>query len=195
MESLLNGLTVRAGGFPAHTTFLEYLRSGGLTDPKEGCAEGGGSQRAFRGFGGPRGMLVMEDILDRLARTLYRQGWEAHSGQPVKDAGRGARIWEEVRRSSDFAARRRAIVKFGISFPAAFFNQAGALVLYSEAAFKAGRGRKTSGLILRKNGAAIGGVQVSHGGTEMGQGLYTRLRQVAATLAGPAALPAGAAHL
>jgi xanthine dehydrogenase large subunit len=150
------------------------------------------SQTAFRGFGGPQGMLVIEDVLDRIARTLglppetvrernfYREGHSTHYGQPVQGADRIARIWQEVKQSSDFAARRAAIarfnrshpytrrgiaitpVKFGISFTATLFNQAGALVL-----------------IYRD-----GSVQVSHGGTEMGQGLYTKIRQIAAAALG-----------
>jgi xanthine dehydrogenase large subunit len=145
------------------------------------------SQTAFRGFGGPQGMLAIEDILDRVARTLalppevvrernfYREGQETHYGQMVKDAARIGTIWDELKRSSDFEARRRAIeefnraqphkrrgiaitpVKFGISFTATLFNQAGALVL-----------------VYRD-----GSVQVTHGGTEMGQGLYTKIRQIA----------------
>ena len=63
------------------------------------------SQTAFRGFGGPQGMIVIEDILDRIARTLdlaphvvrernfYREGDATHYGQPVKDAARIERIW------------------------------------------------------------------------------------------------------
>jgi len=150
------------------------------------------SQTAFRGFGGPQGMLAIEDILDRIARTLhlppelvrernfYREGDMTHYGQPVKDAARIERIWHELKLSSDFAARRRAIddfnrthpytrrgiaitpVKFGISFTATLFNQAGALVL-----------------VYRD-----GSVQVAHGGTEMGQGLATKIRQVAAASLG-----------
>jgi len=146
------------------------------------------SQTAFRGFGGPQGMLVIEDILDRVARTLelppevvrernfYREGHTTHYGQPVKDASRMARIWERLAETSDFAARRAAVrrfnaqhahakrglgmtpVKFGISFTATFYNQGGALVL-----------------IYRD-----GSVQVNHGGTEMGQGLHTKIRQIAA---------------
>lgn len=146
------------------------------------------SQTAFRGFGGPQGMLVIEDILDRIARTLglppevvrernfYREGDVTHYSQPVKDASRVSRIWEELKDSSEFAARRMAIadfnakhphtkrgiaitpVKFGISFTATLFNQAGAMVL-----------------IYRD-----GSVQVNHGGTEMGQGLQTKILQVAA---------------
>jgi xanthine dehydrogenase large subunit len=146
------------------------------------------SHTAFRGFGGPQGMLVIEDILDRIARTLdiaphlvrernfYREGDETHYGQQVRDAARIERIWSELKASSDFEHRRDAQfafnarsehkkrglaitpVKFGISFTTAFFNQAGALVL------------------IYKDGS----VQVNHGGTEMGQGLHTKMLQVAA---------------
>jgi len=146
------------------------------------------SHTAFRGFGGPQGMLFIEEVLDRIARHLnlaphvvrernfYRPGDETHYGQPVKDAERIERIWSELKTSSDYAARLAAIsqhnaahphdkrglsitpVKFGISFTTTFFNQAGALVL-----------------IYRD-----GSVQVNHGGTEMGQGLHTKMLQVAA---------------
>ena len=146
------------------------------------------SQTAFRGFGGPQGMVVIEEILDQAARRLslppdavrernfYREGDHTHYGQSVKDAGRIERIWRQLKASSEFDRRRREIerfneqsvhykrglaitpVKFGISFTATFFNQAGALVL-----------------IYRD-----GSVQVNHGGTEMGQGLHTKIQQIAA---------------
>ncbi|HEY6971396.1 MAG TPA: xanthine dehydrogenase molybdopterin binding subunit [Candidatus Angelobacter sp.] len=146
------------------------------------------SQTAFRGFGGPQGMVVIEDVLDRIARTLglppevvrernfYREGQSTHYGQPVKEAERIPRIWNQLKESSDLTSRRREIerwnsahphckrgiamtpVKFGISFTATMFNQAGALVL------------------IYKDGS----VQVNHGGTEMGQGLHTKIRQIAA---------------
>jgi xanthine dehydrogenase large subunit len=146
------------------------------------------SQTAFRGFGGPQGMLVIEDIMDRVARALgrrpdavrernfYREGDVTHYGQQVKDAARIQRIWDELKRSSDFEKRllethsfnatheftKRGLaitpVKFGISFTATFFNQAGALVL-----------------IYRD-----GSVQVNHGGAEMGQGLHTKILRIAA---------------
>ncbi|MEM9192169.1 MAG: xanthine dehydrogenase molybdopterin binding subunit [Myxococcota bacterium] len=146
------------------------------------------SQTAFRGFGGPQGMVVIEEILDHGARmlglaphvvrekNLYREGDRAHYGQPIKDAGRIGRIWSELKESSDFQDRWDAVehfnaaepdrkrglamtpVKFGISFTTAFFNQAGALVL-----------------VYRD-----GSVQVNHGGTEMGQGLHTKIQQIAA---------------
>ena len=150
------------------------------------------SHTAFRGFGGPQGMVAIEEILDRIARTLalppemvrarnfYAPGDTTHYGQPVHDAGRILRIWSKLRASADFGERRREIdafnarspglkrglaitpVKFGISFTTAFYNQAGALVL------------------IYKDGS----VQVNHGGTEMGQGLHTKILQVAADALG-----------
>jgi xanthine dehydrogenase large subunit len=146
------------------------------------------SHTAFRGFGGPQGMLVIEEIADRVARTLdlpphvvrarnfYRPGDTTHYGQVVRDPERIARIWDELSASSSFDARWREAeafnagsphvkrglaitpVKFGISFTTSYYNQAGALVL------------------VYKDGS----VQVNHGGTEMGQGLHTKVRQIAA---------------
>ena len=152
------------------------------------CRTNAVSHTAFRGFGGPQGMLIIEEILDRIARRLslppnvvrernfYRSGDQTHYGQPVKDAERIQRIWSELKASSQFSARLAEVerfnashvhdkrglaitpVKFGISFTTTFFNQAGALVL------------------IYKDGS----VQVNHGGTEMGQGLHTKMLQVAA---------------
>lgn len=150
------------------------------------------SQTAFRGFGGPQGMIVIEEVMDRIARALdlpphvvrernlYREGDSAHYGQSIKDPGRLGTIWSSLSKSADYEARFAEIeafnrahphrkrglaltpVKFGISFTTAFFNQAGALVLLY----------------------ADGSVQVSHGGTEMGQGLHTKMLQVAADALG-----------
>ncbi len=146
------------------------------------------SQTAFRGFGGPQGMLVIEEVLAQAAqrlglpadlvreRNLYRPGDATHYGQAVDGAERLHTIWARVKETSAFALRQGEVasfnrshphtkrglaitpVKFGISFTATFFNQAGALVL-----------------IYRD-----GSVQVNHGGTEMGQGLFTKIQQVAA---------------
>ena len=109
-------------------------------------------------------------------RNLYRDGDDTHYGQPVRDAGRIDDDLEQLKTTSRFddaAPRSRAStprtrtskrglaitpVKFGISFTATFFNQAGALVL-----------------VYRD-----GSVQVNHGGTEMGQGLFTKIQQIAA---------------
>ena len=78
------------------------------------------SQTAFRGFGGPQGMLVLEDILGRCApllglaaaelrrRNFYREGQATPYGQPVRHAERLRTTWQQVLDSSDFAARSRA---------------------------------------------------------------------------------------
>jgi xanthine dehydrogenase large subunit len=146
------------------------------------------SQTAFRGFGGPQGMLVIEELMSLTARALnlppdvvrernfYRQGDTTHYGEPVRDAGRIEMIWHALKASSRFTERRADVasfnarsvhhkrglaitpVKFGISFTATFYNQAGAVVL-----------------VYRD-----GSVQVNHGGTEMGQGLFTKIQQIAA---------------
>lgn len=146
------------------------------------------SHTAFRGFGGPQGMIMIEEAIDRVARALgiapdvvrernfYRPGQTTHYEQEVGDAERIRRIWDDLKGSSEHDSRRAAMfafnasspnrkrglaitpVKFGISFTATFYNQAGALVL-----------------VYRD-----GSVQVNHGGTEMGQGLHTKMQQVAA---------------
>jgi xanthine dehydrogenase large subunit len=145
------------------------------------------SHTAFRGFGGPQGMVVIEEVMDRIARTLslsphvvrernfYHEGGITPYGQTVRDPERVQRIWDELKKSSEFDSRWREIeefnsthehtkrglaftpVKFGISFTTAFFNQGGSLVLVYQ----------------------DGSVQVNHGGTEMGQGLHTKVLQIA----------------
>ena len=150
------------------------------------------SQTAFRGFGGPQGMLVIEDILGRCApamgidpgelrrRNFYVEGQATPYGQPVRHAERLFAVWDQVTENSSLAVRRAEIdrwnadrrhrkrglaitpVKFGISFNLTAFNQAGALVhVYKD-----------------------GSVLINHGGTEMGQGLHTKMMQVAATAFG-----------
>ncbi len=147
------------------------------------------SNTAFRGFGGPQGALVTEVVLDTIARHLRRDPLEVRRvnfygtadrrhtpyGQAVVDNVL-APLTDELLASSDHAARRAAVaaynaaspvlkkglaltpVKFGISFNVNHYNQAGALVhVYLD-----------------------GSVLVNHGGTEMGQGLNTKVAQVVA---------------
>ncbi|CAI7828132.1 unnamed protein product [Closterium sp. NIES-54] len=149
------------------------------------------SNTAFRGFGGPQGMMVMESAIDHVARTLGKsaeeirflnlqpEGYTLHFGQPLTHNPMH-RIWTQLLRSSSFVSRRTDIdtynstsrwrkkglamipTKFGISFTAKFLNQGGALVhVYTD-----------------------GTVLVTHGGVEMGQGLHTKCAQIAAQTLG-----------
>ena len=147
------------------------------------------SNTAFRGFGGPQGMFAIEHVIDEIARHLaidpldvrranlygIDERNETPYGQTVEDNVIGA-IIDELETSADYRQRRNAIsawndanpilkrgialtpVKFGISFTATHLNQAGALLhIYTD-----------------------GTVQLNHGGTEMGQGLNTKVAQVVA---------------
>ncbi len=146
------------------------------------------SATAFRGFGGPQGMLVIERVMDAVALHLgldslevrranfYRPGRDVTPyGMTVEDFV-ADRIVDELRVSSDYDRRRAAIqtfnaehpylrrgialtpVKFGISFTTSHLNQAGALIhLYTD-----------------------GSIHLNHGGTEMGQGLNTKVAQIVA---------------
>ena len=147
------------------------------------------SNTAFRGFGGPQGAIAIEVILDSVARALGRDPLEVRRanfygvaernvtpyGQTVEDNILEPLV-DRLVESSAYAARREAAarfnaaspvlkkglaltpVKFGISFNVVHLNQAGALVhVYTD-----------------------GSVLVNHGGTEMGQGLNTKVAQVVA---------------
>ena len=173
------------------------------------CRTHTASNTAFRGFGGPQGMFIIEHAIDCIAHKLgldpldvrrinyygIRSAGGAtagsastssasrmqpprnqtHYGQTVDDNILDA-ITDQLEASSDYRARRAALrtqnahspiikrgialtpVKFGISFNATHFNQAGALVhIYKD-----------------------GSVLLNHGGTEMGQGLFTKVAQVVA---------------
>ncbi len=147
------------------------------------------SNTAFRGFGGPQGAIVTEVILDSIARRLGKDpldvrrinfyGTSERNVTPYAQTVTDNIIDEltaELETSSDYRARREQIardnaaspvlkrglaltpVKFGISFIVKQFNQAGALVhIYTD-----------------------GSILVNHGGTEMGQGLNTKVAQVVA---------------
>jgi len=147
------------------------------------------SNTAFRGFGGPQGALAIEVILDSIARQLGHDPLAVRQANFYGTSSQNVTPYEQVvedniiaplvaqlARRCDYTARRAAIaahnatspvlqrglaltpVKFGISFNVAHFNQAGALVhVYAD-----------------------GSVLVNHGGTEMGQGLNTKVAQVVA---------------
>ena len=146
------------------------------------------SNTAFRGFGGPQGAIAIEAILDSIARRLGNDALDVRRANfyvgndqqtPYEQVVEDNVIHElvaELEATSDYRARREAVnafnaassvlkkglaltpAKFGISFNVAHFNQAGALVhVYND-----------------------GSILVNHGGTEMGQGLNTKVAQVVA---------------
>ncbi|TYL47615.1 xanthine dehydrogenase molybdopterin binding subunit [Marinomonas sp. IMCC 4694] len=146
------------------------------------------SNTAFRGFGGPKGVILAENVIEEIACAVgkdaldirklncYQAGKDTTPyGQKIDDDVLFTLI-EELEISSDYRARRKAIqtfnaqnpfvkkglaltpVKFGISFTSKHLNQGGALVhVYTD-----------------------GSVHISHGGTEMGQGLFTKVAQIVA---------------
>ena len=145
------------------------------------------SNTAFRGFGGPQGMFIaetyIEEIADRLSMSverlreinMYKPHEITHFNQELKD-WHVPLMYEQVMTESSYSARRDAVTafnaahkwkkhglalvptKFGISFTALFLNQAGALVhIYHD-----------------------GSILLAHGGTEMGQGLHTKMIMIAA---------------
>lgn len=151
------------------------------------------SNTAFRGFGGPQGMVGMEHVIEEIARHLGKDPLAVRKvnlygvnernvtpyGMTVED-NILHELMPQLEARVDYPARRRAVreynarnrylkkglaltpVKFGISFTAKHLNQAGALVLvYLD-----------------------GSIQLNHGGTEMGQGLHTKVSQVVAEIFG-----------
>ncbi|MCC5965161.1 MAG: xanthine dehydrogenase molybdopterin binding subunit [Natronohydrobacter sp.] len=146
------------------------------------------SNTAFRGFGGPQGVIAAERMIEEVAYALgrdpleirranfYREGCDITPYHQQVTDNILNRLVDELETSAGYQARRRKVlefnekngiirkgialtpVKFGISFTATWYNQAGALVhVYSD-----------------------GSIHLNHGGTEMGQGLYTKVAQVVA---------------
>lgn len=146
------------------------------------------SATAFRGFGGPQGMLAIERVCDAVAarlgvdpllvrmRNLYGPGRDVTPYGMTLEDNIAPQLVARLAQTSGYEARREAIaaynaaspvlkkgialtpVKFGISFTTTHLNQAGALVhVYAD-----------------------GSIQVNHGGTEMGQGLYIKVAQIVA---------------
>jgi xanthine dehydrogenase large subunit len=147
------------------------------------------SNTAFRGFGGPQGMVGIEHVIDEIARHLHIDPLTVRKRNFYGKRDRNitpyhmtvedniiAELVVELEREAGYSARRRQVslfnaanpwvkrglaltpVKFGISFTLTHMNQAGALVhVYTD-----------------------GSVQLNHGGTEMGQGLYIKVAQIVA---------------
>ena len=147
------------------------------------------SNTAFRGFGGPQGVIAAERMIEEIAFATGKDPLDIRKANFYGDDGRNltpyhqevndniiGRLIDELEDSADYRARRKSIedfnatsaiikkgialtpVKFGISFTATWYNQAGALIhVYND-----------------------GSIHLNHGGTEMGQGLNTKVSQVVA---------------
>ena len=170
-----------------HCDNCYFLENVAITSHR--CRTNTVSNTAFRGFGGPQGMMAVETVIDEIARHLgrdplairrrnfYGRGKRSVTpyGMKVTDNIIGD-IVDALETSADYGARRRAIdgfnatspvlkkglaltpVKFGISFTASHYNQAGALIhVYTD-----------------------GSIHLNHGGTEMGQGLFLKVAQIVA---------------
>lgn len=170
-----------------------FLKNARITSYR--CRTNTVSDTAFRGFGGPQGMLAAEEVIDNIARILKKDPLDVrmrnlydtkdklenrcttHYGMTVEDNILHD-LLPALEKSSDYRARRQQIetfnadskilkkgialtpVKFGISFTLTMLNQAGALVhVYKD-----------------------GSIQLNHGGTEMGQGLHTKVAQLVANV-------------
>ncbi len=170
-----------------HSDNAYYL--GNATINGHRCKTNTASNTAYRGFGGPQGMVAIEEIMDAVARKLGKDPLEVRKlnyyGKDERNVTHYHQTVEhnvihemtaELEESSEYAKRRRDIiefnkkspvlkkglaltpVKFGISFTATFLNQAGALIhIYTD-----------------------GSIHLNHGGTEMGQGLNTKVAQIVA---------------
>ena len=170
-----------------HTDNAYYLSDVEIASYR--CRTNTQSHTAFRGFGGPQGVIVIEAILGDIARQLGIDAFDVRMRNLYGVEERNTTHYQmkvednilhplltQLEQTSRYRSRRAEIdswnatspvikrgiamtpVKFGISFTATFFNQAGALVhVFTD-----------------------GSVQVNHGGTEMGQGLHTKISQIVA---------------
>ena len=181
----LSGAIVDRAMFHADNAY--YL--GNATINGHRCKTNTASNTAYRGFGGPQGMVAIEEVMDVIARHLGKDPLDVRKlnyyGKTERNVTHYHQTVEhnvihemtaELEQSCEYAKRREAIrafnatspvlkkglaltpVKFGISFTSSFLNQAGALIhIYTD-----------------------GSIHLNHGGTEMGQGLNTKVAQIVA---------------
>lgn len=149
------------------------------------------SNTAFRGFGGPQGVIVAERIIEEIAyatgqdtlavrkANLYRDGQPTPYHQPVEDMIL-PRLFDELEASCDYAARRRAVLDFN-----ARMDAAGSPIRRGIALTPVKFGISFTATHFNQAGALVhvytdGSIQLNHGGCEMGQGLHTKIAQVVA---------------
>ena len=178
----------RAMAHADNAYFLENVRV-----ESRRCFTNKPSNTAFRGFGGPQGMVGIEEVIEQIARSLGKDplavrkinfyGIDARNvtpyGMTVEDNILDELV-EELEQRIDYAARRRTIDRFNASHP--YLKKGMALTPVKF-------GISFTAKHLNQGGALVlvyldGSVQLNHGGTEMGQGLHIKVAQVVAEVFG-----------
>ncbi len=181
---LTPGVIARALTHTDNAYWIPHFRAVGYA-----CKTNKQSNTAFRGFGGPQGVVVMEDALDRIARHLGRDANEVRAlnfygsgkndetpyGQKLEE-NHLPRLWAEIRRGSDFERRRAEIDAF---------NRTNPILKRGLALFPLKFGISFNMPHMNQAGALVhvytdGSIRLNHGGTEMGQGLFVKVAQVVA---------------
>ncbi len=181
---LTPGVLSRALSHADNAYFYPHVRLRGY-----GCKSNLQSNTAFRGFGGPQGMMGCEAMIEQIARTLGRDPLAVRRINLYGGAGRDLtpyhqqvrhfrlpRMIDSVLESSDYARRRRAIDAFNADNPVIKKGLALSVVKF---------GISFNKIDLNQAGALVlvyedGSVLLNHGGTEMGQGLFIKVAQVVA---------------
>ncbi|MGR5218753.1 xanthine dehydrogenase molybdopterin binding subunit [Vibrio parahaemolyticus] len=170
-----------------HSDNAYYLGDATVTGHR--CKTNTASNTAFRGFGGPQGMMTIEHIMDEIARYLKKDPLEVRKANYYGDEGRNVthyyqtvednflpEITEQLERSSDYHARRKDIAEYNANSPILKKGLAITPVKF---------GISFTATFLNQAGALIhiytdGSIHLNHGGTEMGQGLNIKVAQIVA---------------
>ncbi|WP_376091595.1 xanthine dehydrogenase molybdopterin binding subunit [Roseomonas sp. CCTCC AB2023176] len=185
---LTPGVVFRAVTHALNCLDVPQVRLTGLA-----CKTNTVSHTAFRGFGGPQGVLLMEDVTRRVARALGKSQEEVRehnfaggpngADTPYGQALEGdliRRVWAECRADSEWDRRRAEI---------AAFNARSEVVKRGLGSFVLAFGISFGIMHLNQAGALVhvyedGSIRLNHGGTEMGQGLFIKVAQVVAAAFG-----------
>ncbi len=180
------GVVARALTHIDNAYWLPHVRAVGYS-----CRTNKQSNTAFRGFGGPQGVLVMEDAIDRIAHRLGRDANEVRALNFYGAGGEGGdetpygqkieenhlpRCWAEVKQLGEWERRRAEVDAF---------NKANPVLKRGLGLFPLKFGISFNLPHLNQAGALVhvytdGSIRLNHGGTEMGQGLFIKVAQVVA---------------
>ncbi|MBW3695919.1 xanthine dehydrogenase molybdopterin binding subunit [Vibrio sp. T187] len=170
-----------------HSDNAYYLGDATVTGHR--CKTNTASNTAYRGFGGPQGMMTIEHIMDEIARYLKKDPLEVRKANYYGGEGRNVthyyqtvednflpEITEQLEKSSDYHARRKEIAEFNKQSPILKKGLAITPVKF---------GISFTATFLNQAGALIhiytdGSIHLNHGGTEMGQGLNIKVAQIVA---------------